>query len=314
MGVEMDEQTKKRMLEWFLRFINKDLNQLDLGEKMKLIGDAITIISGRGAELFSVEAPAHLLLHRFDEDDESMVMPDPWGDKKALESAVADWLKEDKLSICQERLKTFFDSLINNFRMKIAQIAKNENLRIESKSTILLGHETLDKINILLGMTIDQEALEIDELAEDDQMSVEDTEFVIVEGETVMDPARSADFDADLFEFEDDKIEPYFNAVKSTPIDLSYKGSIEGETLQLYFCIVLEGAYFGSFKKCIECGTLFVHTSKRKRLFCTPQCAMRKANRDKRKSIKEHDPVEYKKELVEGRKRAKKSYRKRTKK
>ena len=37
----MDKQTRKRMLEWFLRFINKDLNQLDLGEKMKLIGDAI---------------------------------------------------------------------------------------------------------------------------------------------------------------------------------------------------------------------------------------------------------------------------------
>jgi hypothetical protein len=41
---------------------------------------------------------------------------------------------------------------------------------------------------------------------------------------------------------------------------------------------------------------------------------MRKANRDRRKSIKEHDPDEYKKELAAGRKRAKKSYRKRAEK
>jgi hypothetical protein len=310
----MDKLTRKRMLEWYLRFINKDLNQLDLGEKMKLIGDAVTIISGRGAELFSAEAPAHLTFV-FDKDDESKVMPNPWGDKKALENAVADWLKEDKLSICQERLKTFFDSLINNFRLNIVQIAKNENLRSESTSTTLLGQETLDKITILLGMPIDQEVLEIDRLSETDQMSVEDTEFLTLEREeTVIDSARSQDFDTDLFEFDDDTIKPYVVAFKNTPIELSYKGSIEGETLQLYFCIALEDAYFGSFKKCIECGTLFVHTSKRKRLFCTPQCAMRKANRDKRKSIKEHDPVEYKKELAEGKKRAKKSYRKRTKK
>jgi hypothetical protein len=198
--------------------------------------------------------------------------------------------------------------------MNIAQIAKNKKLRSESKSTILLGHETLDKITILLKMLIDQDLIEIGELAEADQMSVEDTEYIIVEGENVMDSVRSADFDTDLFEFEDDTIEPYVEAFKYTPIDLSHKGSIEEETLLLYFCIVLEGAYFGSFKKCIECGTLFVHTSKRKRLFCTPQCAMRKANRDKRKSIKDHDPDKYKKELAEARKRAKKSYHKKKKK
>jgi hypothetical protein len=41
---------------------------------------------------------------------------------------------------------------------------------------------------------------------------------------------------------------------------------------------------------------------------------MRKANRDRRKFIKNNDPDKYEKEKAAGRKRQKKSYRKRTKK
>jgi hypothetical protein len=85
-------------------------------------------------------------------------------------------------------------------------------------------------------------------------------------------------------------------------------------TLLNIFIMEIQQAFLGFFKKCIECGNWYIHRSKRKRLFCTPQCAMRKANRDKRKSIKDQDPDKYKIELAAGRKRAKKSYRKRTKK
>jgi hypothetical protein len=78
----------------------------------------------------------------------------------------------------------------------------------------------------------------------------------------------------------------------------------------LYFYIALQASSISPLKKCSECGTPYVNKNKRKRAFCSLQCSMRKANRDRRKHVKKHDPDEYKKELKAGRKRAKKSYRK----
>lgn len=83
----------------------------------------------------------------------------------------------------------------------------------------------------------------------------------------------------------------------------------DSENLILYiFFKFLAGVPLKSFKCCEECGHWFLHVSKRDRKYCNNLCAARKANRERRKSIKSEDPTVYEKELEKSRERAKKSY------
>ena len=54
--------------------------------------------------------------------------------------------------------------------------------------------------------------------------------------------------------------------------------------------------------------------SKKDKIYCSSKCGIRKANRDRRKRIKETDPEKYNKELKKGKERATKSYEKSIKK
>jgi endogenous inhibitor of DNA gyrase (YacG/DUF329 family) len=300
----MQNQTQKLTIQWFLDFINVDLNRLDLGEKMKLIGDALTIYYGFGPWLFSKREVVNLLpWQSFDEKDGSMMLPDPWGDKSALEEAVGDWLKEDKLTKCHKRLKTVFSNLMQNYRATLNEIVKQRQPYFESAVSLSMGQENFKNLSIHLGIPLEEPISKVDEFAEEDLI-----------GETELDEVEFADVDTDAIELKDVRTRFHIETLKNTALILSLKSSTEEETLLLYFCIALQGTSLSLFTECPECGNWFIHTSKKKRIFCSAKCAMRKANRDRRKSIKDHDPDEYKKELTEGRKRAKKSYRKRTKK
>jgi len=299
----MQNQTQKLTLQWFLDFIHVDLNQISIGEKMKLISEALTICYGFGPWLFSERAVVNILpWQRFEEEDGTTMLPDPWYDKEALEKSIGYWLKEDKLSTCQKRLKSFYSNFTKRFNAVVNNIVKRRQSYFELMESLSLGHENFKNISIYLGIPLEKTVLIDDEVKEEDVISEEE-----------VDEVDFADMDLDKIEL-DDRTRFYLETLMSTPLILSLRSSTEEDTLLLYFYIALQAISISPLKKCSECGTPYVHITKRKRIFCSPQCAMRKANREKRKHVKEHAPDEYEKEKAAGRKRAKKSDRKKKKK
>jgi hypothetical protein len=51
----------------------------------------------------------------------------------------------------------------------------------------------------------------------------------------------------------------------------------------LTFINMLKGVPLNAHKRCVECDKFFINTSKRTKIFCSPRCAMRKANREREK-------------------------------
>jgi len=283
----MQDQTQKSTIQWYLDLLNMDLDALSLGEKMKLNSDAIMIYYGMGPCLFGEDCENLFPSNR------SLVLIDRAGNRETPEKTVGDWLKEDKLTRTQQRLQTSFSNILQNYHAARDQIIKTGSSFFKMGNSLFLEEVNFENINIRIWSLIWEPPLYL-ELPRDESPKKNSTKLTVgaVSTETSI----------------------YLEALANAPIIISFQAPTVEETLQIYFYRELLKTSLDFFKKCSECGNWFIHTSKRKRLFCTPQCAMRKANRDRRKSIKDHDPDEYKKELVEGRKRAKKSYRKKTKK
>jgi hypothetical protein len=83
-----------------------------------------------------------------------------------------------------------------------------------------------------------------------------------------------------------------------------------GKMLQAMFLKLLEGVPLQSFKWCPECGQMFIHATKRKRLYCSNLCAARRGGREHRSRLKIQRPKVYQKQKREGAARARKSYEK----
>jgi hypothetical protein len=281
----MEIQKQEATLQWYIDLINADLNQLSMGDKMKLIGDAITIIDEKTPVPFKKDGVALLPYDKSSGDDRDLVGADEWGDRVGI------WLKEDKLAICQNTIKSCFLDMMqifNNARDQIKEIGIDF---FKQRNSLPLYQTNFKNVYIKVELPIIEPELNLTEVSPEQlkkkkvKTSTYDTETQIL-----------------LEEFD-----------KTSP-NVSHMTETDEITLLNFFIMEIQQASLVFFKKCIECGNWYIHKSKRKRLFCSPQCAMRKANRDKRKSIKDQDPDKYKKELAAGRKRAKKSYRKRTEK
>lgn len=67
---------------------------------------------------------------------------------------------------------------------------------------------------------------------------------------------------------------------------IMYEAETVDETLLAYFLTELGNWTTGALIKCAEskCGKWFIHTSKRRRIFCSPRCAIRKSNEERRKT------------------------------
>jgi hypothetical protein len=79
------------------------------------------------------------------------------------------------------------------------------------------------------------------------------------------------------------------------------------------FLKCLNGVRVSAFARCKECKKWFIHSTKRKREYCSNLCAARRSNRDRRAREKAKDSESHKRELGQGAKRARKSYEKRVK-
>lgn len=64
-----------------------------------------------------------------------------------------------------------------------------------------------------------------------------------------------------------------FRANSSAPEDL--------DALKYKFVLALDGIPISSVRKCPECKSWFIHTSKRERIFCSNKCASKSSNRDR---------------------------------
>jgi len=80
------------------------------------------------------------------------------------------------------------------------------------------------------------------------------------------------------------------------------------DAIKFQFLSSFDGQSLSALRKCPVCGNWFLHLSKRQREFCSQKCAAKKTSRVRYKRLKESDPASYEKELVEGRRRARKSH------
>lgn len=79
------------------------------------------------------------------------------------------------------------------------------------------------------------------------------------------------------------------------------------------FLEALDGIRTRMVRHCDECYRWFFNISKRDKRYCSNKCAARKINRDKRAELKNKNKKAYKKELKNGKKRARTSYERKIK-
>lgn len=99
------------------------------------------------------------------------------------------------------------------------------------------------------------------------------------------------------------------NKISQAPINMAFKAKSDEDTLLIYFFQSLSILNVGSILQCLECDKYFLHTSKRKKIYCSHKCAARNTSRKRREKLKK-DPFAKEKENRKGAKRARKSYEK----
>jgi hypothetical protein len=208
--------------------------------------------------------------------EKTTLPPERWGIDKSVEEIKGEFFKGDKLKSYQKLLKDIFLDLLKNYKDAYDIVKKGR------KPTSDLKHFfELKEILLNVNMKLRTPMLEWESL-----MKRENNLTALMTIETLIE----------------------------APIHLTVKAQKHEDTLLYYFFQALEGLPLKAIRGCIECGNFFIHTSKRKRKYCSNKCSMRNANRERRRRIKEKDEKKYKHELAEGRKRAKISRDKRIKK
>jgi len=190
---------------------------------------------------------------------------------------VLEWLKGQAYYNCVKRLRDFF---LNLMKSKEAILKYSEDWDSEYRR-----QDCLADINIHINTRI--------------EVPIPDPKIKTIN--------KGQDKQQTMFKL------PLNNYLK-TPIKIATKATSDEETLLFHFCQSIDGIPIGAFRQCPECDKYYIHISKRKRIFCSPKCAMRDTNRKKRSKIKKTDPNAYAIELKEGSKRARKSYVKKVKK
>ena len=79
------------------------------------------------------------------------------------------------------------------------------------------------------------------------------------------------------------------------------------------FLQTLDGVLLTSIRQCSECNNLLFQSGKMERSFCSTRCRSRKANRERRKRIREEGGSPYKEDLAKGKERARASYERKQK-
>ena len=89
---------KSKKLQWFIDFIQYDLEKLEFGDELKLIADSLMMIEFGRLDIFV--------------GTDSMP-PDRWSGEKSMSEKIDEWTKGDHLAKCQAYLKKFFLNMLN---------------------------------------------------------------------------------------------------------------------------------------------------------------------------------------------------------
>jgi hypothetical protein len=192
---------------------------------------------------------------------------------------IAQWERDGKLEKCQMKLKDFFETIKNSIDKTIA--AKKEWM---PQKKFRFGHnfasfETNIKVTVQAIVSAGVKWKIVNEGKKNEEV------FHRIDGEELV----------------------------KKRLHVSYYSINDEESLLMRFCQVLEGIPIESLRRCPECGNWFLHLSKREKVFCSHTCASRQDSRRRRQKIRKDDPKTYKEQLVQGAKRARKSYEKKQK-
>jgi hypothetical protein len=99
----------------------------------------------------------------------------------------------------------------------------------------------------------------------------------------------------------------------SINVEITSADQNNGAKLLYDFIMALKHVPLAAFCKCKECGKWFLHTSERKRVYCSSQCRARRASRESYGKIKASNPTKYEETKSRGSERAKRSYREKKK-
>lgn len=271
---------KKATLEWFLSFLDMDLDALTYGEKVKVLVETGMVTRG---------APPKSVSNLMEKFSRATAEPIDW---PLQEEGMEDFEPSmDGLKHCQAQLKALLDNLETDLITPILK-SKSQGPKTGSPSTLK------KKQTRKLTKEQKEQAVELARLRDESIQIfgrlVKGKEFVI-----------------------QDQIRVEISTLgQRRPEDpLSYiarvifKASTYPNTFVISFLNVLDGFPVAAIRKCQECGKRFFHASRRGKEFCSNRCAARTVSRARRQRIKEMEPEKYQKENQEGEERAHRSYK-----
>jgi hypothetical protein len=248
-------------LEWFLNFFNLKIEELDRGDRLKWITEALYMIEfGRpkiGLRMY------------------------PIPDKITSQKRITEWDKDNRLERCQKLVKDFYINLMKNIENSI-DTRKNWLPRnnFGFNKSIFIKFDTQANVRVQVPVSSGVEWKIENEDTDNEQL------FCRINRKKMYER----------------KLHVTFNTIS------------DEDSLLLAFCQSFEGIPIGAFRTCPECDKFFLHLSKKQKVFCNNKCAARSGSRAKRHHIKKNDPKAYEKMIVDGAKRARKSFKKRQKK
>jgi hypothetical protein len=290
----MMHKEKRKRLEWFLNFMNLDLDQMPPREKYNLFVDLLAVSRGFNPE---EEYPRFTV----DEDAKSILLSLKWGDTYRL----------------QKRLKEFFESImqkintLQNYHGMWQPLKDFEQLawltKVETTQSIEIGVNIWKATNGKIEAKTQQLTIADDEdgLIEEDASA--DRRLVREIVAWAKDVRQKYGDGSNLFRF--DQV-----ALKNSPIIISaFSPSNDEQSLISQLIQALDGVPLGALCRCPECDNWFLHISKHNREFCSNKCAARMNSRGRREKLKKEKPKAYEQELKDGAQRARKSYEKKVK-
>lgn len=252
----MEEKYKKKLLKWYLKYINKDLSDASASERSNLMGEIMLIHYGM----------PHLIFEKGAVD----VPPEMRDVKLPFDEVEHEFEKGNLTTAYQKILQTFFSRIVDKID-KVHDQVKKGIIPISQIDPYL----ELNRISMPMEIIIRTPTIELKHAQEiDNRLSAQITKETLIE----------------------------------TPIHVTYKSDRIIRNLVFHLCRALEGYPFGAIKMCKECGKWFLHNSKREKIYCSPECGMRVANRTRRAKIKKEDFKKHEEMNREGSKRSRNSY------
>ena len=100
----MKDRSELGRLRWFLDFLNTDLENLAMGDRLKWIAETLTVLEYGRHDIANRPLPNNI------------VPPQRWNDAPPLEDRIQEWTKGRQLNECQDYLGEFFKGMMESIK------------------------------------------------------------------------------------------------------------------------------------------------------------------------------------------------------